>query len=50
MNSKLLLENYLQERRNAREDSMKRSLKCLQSSSELRMRHQQKISERAEFR
>ena len=44
------LENYLQERRNAREASVRRSLKSLQSCSELRIRHQQRISQRAEFR
>lgn len=44
------LENYLQERRNAREASVRRSLKSLQSSSELRIKHQQRISQRAEFR
>ena len=50
MDPKLLLKNYLEERRTAREQSIKGSLKCVQSSSELRMKHQQKLSERAEFR
>ena len=47
---KKYLENYLQDRRNAREASVRRSLKSLQSSSELRIKHQQRISQRAEFR